>query len=194
MIRCAESEGWQVPQDASVIGVDNNEIICDYAPVPITSVRINFREAGYRAAELLQKVIAGDVSSEHSYTVAPAGVVPRRSTDAMGVEDTRLMEALQIIRSDYPKVLGLPELAATVGLSNNQLSRLFAQHLGRSIPEEINRVRIEAARRLLSETKESAKEIAFRCGFSSPNYFNKIFKEHTGQKPLAYRQSAQVAE
>ncbi len=192
MSRCAESQGWQVPQDAAIVGVDNNEIVCDYAPVPITSVGMNYREAGYRAAEMLQKVLTGtsDGRSKQEYVIAPTGVTCRRSTDAMGVEDARLMNALQIIRTDYPRILGLSELASAVGLSNNQLSRLFAQHLGRSLPEEVNRVRIEAARRLLTETKDSVKEIAFRCGFSSPNYFNKIFKEHTGQKPSAFRHSA----
>lgn len=105
----------------------------------------------------------------------------------MGVEDTRLMKALGIIRRDFSQVLGLPELAAAVGLSQNQLSRLFTQHLGGSVPDEINRVRIDAARRRLSDTNDSVKEIAALSGFSSANYFNKVFKEHTAQRPLAFR-------
>ncbi len=188
-IRCAQTLGWKVPQDVAVVGVDNNNVLCDYAPVPLTSVQVNYREIGYQAAELLDRIMSGKVSHTESKVVTPVRVVARESTNAMGVTDIRLMKALLLIRSNYPSTLTASDLSKYVGLSKNQLSRIFVQHLRRSIPEEINRVRIEAAKKGLTAGQESIKEVAFACGFNSANYFNKIFKEHTGVTPLAYRRS-----
>ncbi len=183
VISCALALGLHVPEEVSVLGTDNQEMICDYAPVPLSSIRVGISGLGYEGGKLLDKVMNGKAHKSAVKVLAPIEIVVRQSTNSVAVPDIRVARAIRFIEDNLDKSISVGEVAAHVELSSTILSQLFRQHLNRSIIKEINRSRIEKAKSLLRSGNFPAKKVAAACGFSSPNYFNNTFVKATGTTP-----------
>lgn len=81
----------------------------------------------------------------------------------------------------------LASMADLCGLRRSRFADLLREQTGDSPIRLLNRLRIARARRLLRDTNASVTEIAFRCGYSSSQYFAEMFRRFTGQTPTAYR-------
>ena len=179
-----------VPDDVAVIGVDNDEILCNLSSPPLSSVDINTEQVGYEAAALLERMMAGRPGPEKPLLLAPHGVVSRESTNVLATEDRELAAAIRHIRVHACEGLRLKDSAQWANLSRRELERRMRKLLGRSPKAEITRVQLERAKRLLTETDLPAAVIAEKCGFSEPKYFNQVFHTKVGLPPGAYRRSA----
>ncbi len=84
---------------------------------------------------------------------------------------------------------GLSALTRRMGRSRKHVTRCFRHYLNQTPTEWLNRNRIEHAGKLLATTSLPVLEIAFDCGFSSPSYFHKCFRETYGMSPARYRRS-----
>jgi LacI family transcriptional regulator len=182
-----------VPDEVAVIGVDNDEILCNLSSPPLSSVDINTTQVGYAAAALLDRMMTGAAPAEPILLLAPHGVVPRESTDVLATEDRELAAAIRFIREHACEGLRLKECVRSTGLSLRELERRVRKLLGRSPKEEITRVQIDRAKQLLTETALTAAAIAEKCGFSQPKYFNQVFHARVGLPPAAYRKSIRHA-
>jgi LacI family transcriptional regulator len=176
-----------VPEEVAVIGVDNDEILCSLSSPPLTSVDINTVQVGYEAAALLDRLMAGARPPGEPMLLAPRGVVPRESTDVLATDDRELAAAIRFIREHACGGLRVKELVRKTGLSRRSLERRMEKLLGHSPKEEITRVQIERAKRLLTETDLSAAAVAEKCGYSQPKYFSQVFHARVGLPPGAYR-------
>jgi LacI family transcriptional regulator len=176
-----------VPDEVAVIGVDNDEIVCNLCNPPLSSIDINTYNVGYQSAALLGRLIAGESPSEERVLLTPRGVVRRESTDVLATEDRELAEAIRLIREHACSGLRLKDFARMTTLSRRGLERRMQKLLGRSPKEEITRVQLERARRLLAETDLPTVVIAEKCGFSQPNYFSRVFHSKVGISPGLYR-------
>jgi LacI family transcriptional regulator len=186
-MRCALELGLQVPEEAAILGADNDELTCEHAPVPLSSVDVNFEQLGYEAAALLDRVMQGKAPRHARMVVPPSGVVARRSTNIIAVPDLQVARALRFIWTNAGRTLPLEEIAAHAGTTHRALSRIFRQHLQRSIVEEIARSRIDKAKSLLTTGKLPVNRVAVACGFSSASYFNNVFRAATGMTPRKFR-------
>lgn len=175
--------GLQVPEEVAVIGVDGDEIICELSDPPLSSVILNAVRAGYEAAALLARMMAGQRTRPQTLLIDPVGVACRRSTEVVAVEDPLVAAALRHIREHACEDLRIADLLKVVHLSRAALHRRFQAALGRSPKVEILRVRLERAQRLLTETDLPLAEIALRTGFTSPEHFSYLFKAKLGQTP-----------
>jgi len=178
-----------VPDEVAVIGVDNDEILCNLSSPPLSSVDINTQQAGYEAADLLDRMMAGKPAPAEPLLFAPRGVVPRESTDVLATEDRDLAAAVRFIRGHACEGLRLKDCERRIGLSRRELERRMRKLLGRSPKEEITRVQMERAKQLLTETDLPAAAIAAKCGFSQAKYFNQVFHARVGLPPGAYHRS-----
>ena len=176
-----------VPEEVAVIGVDNDEILCSLSSPPLTSVDINTVQVGFEAAALLDRLMAGRRPPAEPFLLPPRGVVPRESTDVLATDDRELAAAIRFIRDHACDGLRVKELVRKTGLSRRALERRMEKLLGRSPKEEITRVQIERAKRLLTETDLSAATVAEKCGYSQPKYFSQVFHGKVGLPPGAYR-------
>jgi len=179
-----------VPEDVAVVGVDNDEILCNLSSPPLSTVNINTQQIGYEAAALLDRIMAGEPAPQQPLLLAPSGVVSRESTDVLATEDRELAAALRMIREQACDGLRLKDFARKTGLSRRELERRIHKLLGRSPKQEITRVQMERAKQLLTETDLPAARIAERCGFSQPKYFSQVFHSKVGLPPAAYRLKA----
>lgn len=180
-----------VPQDIAVLGVDNEEVICQHVRPQLSSIARNDRLEGYYAATLLDKLMRGEMG-EFSVSVPPVGIVERESTKVVATSDSRVREAINFVFRNLHKPFGVNDVASHLGVSRRWLEYTFREDLGESPYQYIRRQRLEYARRLLSE-EPSTKiyEVAQRAGFNSAKRFMTVFRQNYGLSPREYRRSLQ---
>ena len=181
------AHGFCVPDDVAILGVDNNEIICENQTIPLSSVLHDHEEVGYRGAELLEKLMAGRKPPSKPVLIPPKRVVQRQSTDITATDDPVLRRALDYIASHIDTSFGLSQVADALEMPTYRLGELFHRKLGRSVGREIIRQKIACARKLLEETDKPVKEIASETGFCNIAYFVNTFHRETGSTPQRYR-------
>ena len=140
--------GLNVPEDIAVIGVDNDEVFCELADPPLTSIALNAETAGYRAAELLDAMMQGRLRKRRHIVVEALVVVTRRSTDIVAIDDEDISAALKFIRRQGHRI-SVEDVAREVAVSRRNLEKRFRETIGRTVLEEIQLIRLERAKRLL---------------------------------------------
>jgi LacI family transcriptional regulator len=179
--------GLHVPEDVAVVGVDNDEVFCELADPPLSSVAVNAEAAGYRAAALLDGMMRGRVRKPQRIVVEALGVVTRRSTEIVAVEDADVAAALRFIHRAQGRDISVESVVQEVAVSRRNLEKRFRSMIGRTILEEIQLVRLERAKRLLVETTYPVSQIADMAGFGSAGYFIQFFQQRMGKTPRKYR-------
>lgn len=187
------SLGLNIPNDISIIGADNDEMLCELANPPFSSIRIASDQAGYAAAELLEKLIGGSVKMEGQQVIArAAGVAVRQSTNILMVQHPALRKALQFIRENITHPVQVSDIVRAAGLSHRALNELFQRELGTSIGKYLTRARIKHISYLLLNSSLQIQEVADAVGYEDIQHFSRYFKHSTGLTPLAYRRKMLV--
>ncbi|MBV8352753.1 MAG: XylR family transcriptional regulator [Verrucomicrobia bacterium] len=184
---CIEA-GIQIPDQVAVLGVDNDPVICDCVQVPLSSVRHDLEGMAYEAAALLDRLINGERPPKMPKRIPPKGVVTRKSTEVLAVEDPKVSAALRYIQGNFSGGnLSVDDVVAHCGVPRRSLERAFREELERTMLHEILRVRINHAQKLLETTPLSVTDIAAQSGFASLNHFFRVFHARTGLTPRAFR-------
>jgi len=187
VIETCRIAGLQVPDQVAVIGVDNDELVCDLTDPPMSSIALNTEKAGYEAAELLDRLMAGEKMECRDILVRATHTVIRQSTDILAMEDRAVAEAIRFIRQHSKKAIQVNDVVDHVAMSRRNLELRFHNVLGRSIYTEIKHVRIQQTIRLLCETELSISEIAMKLGHPSDKHIARYFKQYTGMSLREYR-------
>jgi LacI family transcriptional regulator len=182
--------GLRVPEEVAVLAGDHDELMASIAAPRLSTIDPAPRRVGYEAAELLHRLLLGERRPTAPVLVPPAGVVERRSTDSLAVEDETVAAAVRHIREHACEALRVGDVAAHVSVARRTLEVAFRGLLGRSPAAEIRRVRLEHARRLVAHGDLPLAEIARRCGFGHVESFTRAFRRAFGQPPAAYRRDA----
>jgi LacI family transcriptional regulator len=178
-----------VPDRVAIIGVNNDKLLCESAFPPLSSVETNFQQVGYAAASVLDRLLNRQklLPGEHLTRLAPAGVAQRVSTDVLAVADSNLADAIRYIREHACDPCSVEDVIRHVPVARRWLERQFLQKLARSPHDEITRVRMEEAMRLLLEPDLSLDDVAEHCGFTTVQSFHRTFRQSTGESPAAWR-------
>jgi len=176
-----------VPEDVAVIGVDNDQAICDLAIQSLTSVDVNAEGIGYEAAALLDRMMSGEKPSARLIKLAPRGVVTRRSTDLVASEDQEAGRALRFIRENACRGLQVAGVLSYMAMSRASLQQRVKHVSGRTIHQEIQRVRLARVKDLLAMSDMTIKQVARESGFASVQYMTRVFRMLTGETPARYR-------
>lgn len=183
--------GISVPEQVAVLGVDNDRLRCELAPVPLSSVDNNLELVGYRSAALLDRLFKGKVLPNEVELVQPIAVATRQSTDILAIGDPHVASALRHIRLRFADPINAKTVAATIPVSYPTLHNAFKKSIGRTIADEITYRRLEKARSLLVNTHLSVRDIATQSGFPDEDRMGKIFRRETGRPPSEYRRQNQ---
>ena len=176
-----------VPEEVAVLSSTYDELLCELLQVPISGILVPAEQIGYRAAELLAKLMRGGCPPDKPVLLEPQGVKARQSTDALAVSDPALVKALSFIRENAMRPVQVNDVALHAGVSRRLLERRFLKALGRSPASAIRRAHLERAKSLLGETDISIFDVAEAAGFGSLEYFAMLFHRQTGMTPLRYR-------
>jgi len=183
--------GLAVPDQVAVVGVDNDEFLCNLTDPPLSSVAPDTRRTGYEAAALLDRLMSGrEKHRGQGIFVEPLGVITRRSTDVMALGDKEVSAAVHFIREHACDGIAVKDLLDEIPLSRRVLEGRFRKLLGRTPHDEIARVRFERVRQLLRETQLTLAEIARRSGFRNAEYLSTAFRKEFGMSPNVYRKTA----
>lgn len=176
-----------VPDQVAVLGVDNDELLCDLADPPLSSVIPDVRRTGYEAASLLDRMMRGEKIRGEGRLFVPLGVATRQSTDVVAVADRHISTAVRFIREHACNAITVADIVKQVPLSRRVLETRFQKLLGRSPHEQIMAVKLDRVKRLLSETDLSLAVIADRAGFKHVEYLSVAFKRQVGVTASEYR-------
>jgi LacI family transcriptional regulator len=179
--------GVAVPDEVAVIGVDNDDALCEIAYPPLSSVWPAHAHVGYEAASLLDQLMARKRPRTQSVLIAPSGVVTRQSTDVLAVEDLNIAKAVRLIREQSCEGLKVDEVARYAGLSRSVLQRRFRRFLGKSVHAAILDARLKRACQLILETSMNLIDISEASGFKHQEYMGAVFKARLGKTPAQFR-------
>ena len=184
---CARA-GISVPEEVSVLGVDNDDVLCETMTPTLSSIAMTTEEAGYMAAGALDAAMAGR-SQDRGQLIhyAAKAVVVRRSTAHDIVGDALVRRCREIIEANISEHFGVAELARWLNVSRRTLETRFRVAAGRSPGEEIVGQRLDRAKALLAQTSLSQARIAKACGFTDASHMNVVFRRRYGKVPSAFR-------
>ena len=187
LLEACKIAGIGVPGSVSVIGVDNDELMCNLTSPPLSSIQTDAVGTGFLAASLLEQMMSGAVLPPELRLIEPLRVVTRESSDLMSVSDPIVAKALQLIRSRADEGVAVTTVQRAVGLSRRSLDYRFLSALGRTVHEEVTRVRMDRLADLLLATDWTLPQLAERLNFSHSEYMGVAFKKFTGKSPGEYR-------
>jgi LacI family transcriptional regulator len=193
VIHLCQQMGLSVPEEVAVIGVDNDPLVVDVAPVPVSSVDNNMYGLGYRAAELLDQLMDGQPAPAEPVLVPPVGVAQRASTSLLAATHEEVAAALAFIHANFREPITVADVAAELSISRRRLQDLFLRHVNRTISGEITRHRLNLAKQLLHESQLKVGMVAERCGFGSHARMTKVFSRVLGMTPAEFRQDRPVS-
>lgn len=177
-----------VPEQVAVIGVDNDETVCDLCEPRLSSVMPDGIRTGYVAAQLLDTLMSHRAVAR-THRIPPLGVQTRESSQILATQDSVVVSSLRYIRERACDGINVQDVADFVNVSRKTLDRRFLATIGRTPHTELVRVRVDRAKRLLLETRLPLRTIADRAGFAHVEYFSAAFKRLTGDSPSAYRRA-----
>ena len=182
-----------VPYEVAVLGVNNDVLICETSQPPLSSIAVNMEQAGYKAAEMLDKLMHNEKLDEPHVRYEPDNIIHRASSQCLQVNDRLVIKALEFIRINSGLNIRVIDVAEHVNMSNRWLEKLFAQELGRSVVKEIHRVRAQTIYNLVTKTKLPFGKIAKRCGFTNSNHLSVLFRKNFGETMSSARKKCASA-
>jgi LacI family transcriptional regulator len=177
----------QVPQEVSVLGVDNDRWLCELSQPRLSSVDANVMTAGYNAAAMLDRLLAGDRDCPRLTMVDPSKVEERDSSNYLGFEDAEVAFAMRYIKEHACDPITPGDVLKVTGMSNSTAYRKFMKSIGRSIHSEIQRIQMERVKEMLTTTNLNVTTVAQQAGFENIRYLTKVFRDATGVTPTEYR-------
>jgi len=180
-----------VPEQVAVASLGDDPALCDLTLPPMTSVTLNAHRAGYLAASKLDRLMAGKLVDPRVERVEPFGIHLRQSTDVTAIQSPEIVTALQMIRRCACEGIKVEDVLAKISWSRRLFEQQFKKLVGRTPHEEIVRVRIDHAKRLLAESELNLSQIATHVGFRHASYMSEVFRKKTGITSSQYREKFQ---
>ncbi len=177
----------RVPEEIALLGVDNDELLCDLCSPPLSSVIPAAHSTGKAAAKILDSMMRGDSVQGIAHLIDPIGVATRQSTDVLAVEDSDLSAAIRYIRERATDGINVNDVLAQVPLSRRVLEKRYQEVVGITPHQDITRRRVALVRKLLIDTDLPMRQIANRTGFQSEEYMSVAFRRATGVPPGKFR-------
>lgn len=183
----------KVPDQVAIVGADDDDLLCELARPPLSSVRLPAGRIGFEAARMLDDWLQqGRPPRQRSLVLPPAGVAVRQSTNLQAVSDPWVAAAVRYIAEQAHRPLPVSDILRVVPIARRSLERRFRQGLQRSILQEIRRVHVERARQLLVTTDLPMSDVAHRSGLVDSRQLSITFRQVVGMTPSQFRRQMQV--
>lgn len=195
LLEACHEAGLRVPNDIAIVGMDNNETICEHSIPKLTSISRNSANVGYQAAAHLDAMMAGNALPVQEIILPPDGIVARESSDMMYCSDPLVQGAIEYMRQHIRGNYNIEAVAERLGVSKRKLERSFAQGVNSSPHQYLTQLRIQHAQAIMELNPQTTIEsVAAGCGFGSATTFYAAFQRITGVSPSAYRKALKTAE
>lgn len=186
-LQATDTMGISVPEELAILGVDDDDLYCNMARVPLSSVQPDWERIGQRALEALLQLHKKPTQNPPQEMIPPCGISIRRSSHFFVAEDALVARAMQHIQKYQEGKLSTNTLAQELGVSRRTLERRFTRELNRTLHETFMEARLQRAHNLILESNLPIGEIAALTGFSKHSQFNDSFKRRFAQTPRSLR-------
>ena len=183
----AEAAGLIGPEQVAIVGAENYLLAPDAMHTPITSVDTNLELLGYSGAELLDQLMHGKKTPRAPIRIPATSMIIRKSSDLLAMSHKGVARCLRFIWEHSHEHISVKDLTGVAAMSRRGLHKAFIENIGRTPGQEIHRVRIDRAKRLLAESDHKMEVLAGMCGYQSANSFCVAFKQSIGISPKQYR-------
>ena len=192
VLNACKKAGYAVPEQIAIVGIDNEESVCENSTPTLSSIEPDFAGGGFRAAEILDTLMRHGKGARvsHRATYGVLRFVDRMSSQNVTGAHRRTARALEVIRAKALSGIGTADVAIATGVSPRMLEFTFRKTLGHTVRDEILRVRLNEAKRLLETTHIHIGDIAAHCGFRTPSALKAIFARRFGMSMREWRRSA----
>ena len=187
IITAARIAKLSVPDDVAVIGIDNDEELCESSVPSLSSVEPDFFRSGVMAAEILNDLMDLRKRKSIRITYPPLRIVRRESTRRLPKCDKPVSDALELIRRASCNGLSARDVFKLFPCSRRMAELRFRAATGRSVLEEIRAVRLDKAKELLAGPPMKLDALANFCGYRSAIAFSIFFKAETGVTPTDWK-------
>ena len=184
--------GIPVPEQVSVIGVDDDELVCEYAHPTISSIVLDFEAAGYHAAKRLDKLMRGGKPAKAIWHYGVRGFVERGSSADVKGSAHIVSVAREFLRRNATSPIDVTDIAKAAGVSVRTLQKRFAQVTNVSPGRELRQERLKKVCDLLIHTQTPIDGIGELCGFASEIHLKAIFKKTFGLTMSDYRRRSRT--
>lgn len=190
LMEASQEAGLRIPDDIAVIGMDNDETICEHSLPPLTSVSRNSERVGWEAAALLDRMMHGEQAPDSDVFLAPDAIIARQSTDILHCADPLTQRALDYMRAHLKTQFNVEQLADHLGVSKRTLETRFRDGLQSSPHDFLTRLRVQHARELMQMPRKiTVEQLVRECGFGSVRAFYTLFHRITGESFAASRRN-----
>jgi LacI family transcriptional regulator len=189
LLDSCETAGLNVPEQVAIIGAENYLLAPDAMRTPVSSVDTNLETLGYTGAAVLDDLMKGKSAPDHPIRVQAIGIITRKSSDLLAIQHKGVANSLRFIWEHADQPICVKDLVGVAAMSRRGLHKAFLESVGRTPGQELQRVRIDRAKRLLAESNHKLEVLASLCGYQSANSFCVAFKQATGMSPRKFRDS-----
>jgi LacI family transcriptional regulator len=179
--------GIRIPDDVAVVSVGNDNVECNITSPPLSSVALPARQVGYKAAEILDRMMRQKKAPSEPILLPPMDIALRRSSDIMAVEDEDVAEVMRFISAHSGEHFTVKDILGSLAVSRRGLERRFFKCVGLTLRRAILRAHVDRAKNLLAETDLKMPIVAQKSGFTEHQVFSQLFKEQAGINPSEYR-------
>ena len=194
LIEACHTAGIKIPSEISVMGVDNDELLCTLGSTTLSSIYVDIEEGGWKTAELIERRIANPHAPLEDVVLKPVKVVGRISTAAFATTDVQIQKAIQFIHQNYQKKISVKDVMGEVALSRRLLERRFKAVTGQTLYPYITDLKIKRFAELLLDTDEQVVGIALTLGENDTKSISRRFKQLYGCSPNEWRAQQQKSK
>ena len=188
VLNAARRIGVPVPEEMTVMGIDNDVLVCENTSPTLSSVAPAFERSGRLAAGLLARRIRLPGLKPVVVDFGSDSIVRRLSTSRGGRRDMRVARAVEYIRINACSGISVSDAVREMGVPIRTAENRFRAVAGHSIRDEIVSVRIEKAKEILANAKIAVNSVYAYCGYKDERSLRYAFTKATGLSPFAWRQ------
>lgn len=179
--------GIGIPDDIAVLGVDDDDLLCDISDPPISSIQLEVEEGGYQACRLLHQRLLSKSEKPFNISIKPMGIKERLSTSVFNISDSHALNIIKYISDNYMNDISIADILANATLSRRSIEMKFKNATGQTIYQYLISMRIEHLAYLLITTDRSPSELAYEVGFRDLSNIFRTFKKYKGCTVSEYR-------
>ena len=176
-----------VPDEVAVLGVDNDELICNISDPPLSSIVLDVEHGGYQAACALHQLMNRKIEQSFDIVIPPLRIESRKSTEKYAVTDKYILQIIDYVKKNYTRRISISHIMQFIPLSRRILEKKFKKEMRISIYQFILNYKIEQFSQSIVNTDRPLIELAMSCGFEDYKNVARVFQKYKGMTPMQYR-------
>lgn len=187
VIEACQTLGLEIPHDVGVLGMLDMPLFRQSTTIAMSSITVDFDTNTRVACELLAALMAGEPVPNEPILFPPTGIATRASTDVIAARHPGVAKAVRFMMDNYDQSIDVPNVVAASGISQTRLYAAFKDDIGQTPAAVLTRIRLDKAKRQLTQTSDTLDAVAQDCGFGSRINLYRQFHRSFGISPGQYR-------